>query len=174
MYSCVRPAVIVGVILHFVLSNFSSYAIASDAQYNRASLRGLQGLYVSVEGLSPEIQKDGLTEDLIRRDVESKLRMAGIRPLSKEEWFDVMGSPHLNVNVNALILRETKEYIYSIHLTFRQNVYPVREPILVLGATTWSVGGIIGITHGLDKIRASVRGQVDEFIRAYLSVNPKK
>ena len=174
MYSFFRLGVVGGVILHFVLSDFSSYAIASDVQYNRASLRGLKGVYVSVEGLSPEIQKDGLTEDLIRRDVESKLRMAEIRPLSKQERFDVMGSPHLSVNVNALILRDTREYVYSIQVTFRQNVYPEREPILVLGATTWSVGGIIGITHSLDKIRASVKGQVDEFIRAYLSVNPKR
>lgn len=174
MYGCVRLAVVASAILHFVLCNFSSLAIASDVQYNRASLRGLQGVYVSVEGLSPEIQKEGLTEDLIRRDVESKLKMAEIRALSKEEWFDVMGNPHLNVNVNALILRETKEYVYSIQVSFRQNVYPEREPILVLGATTWSVGGIIGITRRLDKIRTSVSGQVDEFIRAYLSVNQKK
>lgn len=171
-YLCV--AFVGAVSLVFTMVYLSSFAMASDAKYNRASLRGLEGVYVKVEGLAPEIEKDGLTETLIRRDVESKLRMAGIRMLSKEKWFDVMGSPHLYVNINCLKLRETKEYIYSIRIAFRQNAYPEREPILILGATTWSVGGIIGITHRLDKIRASLKSRFDEFIKAYLSVNPKK
>lgn len=174
MNICWRVAPIWSVIMFLTLLYPLSFAIASDAKYNRASLRGLEGVYVSVERLNPEIEKDGVTEGLIRRDVELKLRMAGIRALSKEEWFDVMGSPYLYVNVNALILRETREYIYSIHIAFKQNVYPVREPIVILGATTWSIGGIIGITSDLDKIRASLKGRVDEFIDAYLSVNPRK
>jgi hypothetical protein len=169
-----RIAFVGGVSLVFIVLYLSTFAAASDAKYNRGSLRGLEGVYVKVEGLSPEVEKDGLTKTLIRRDVESKLRMAGIRTLSKEKWFDVMGSPHLYVHINCLKLRETKEYIYSIRIAFRQNAYPEREPILILGAATWSVGGIIGITYRFDKIRTSVRGRVDEFIRAYLSVNPKK
>jgi hypothetical protein len=169
-----RIAFFGGVSLIFILLNLSSFAMASDAKYNRASLRGVEAVYVKVEGLTPEIEKDGLTETLIRRDVESRLRTAGIRILSKEKWFDVTGSPHLYLNVNCLKLRETKEYIYSIRIAFRQNVYPEREPILILGATTWSAGGIVGITYRFDKIRTSVKGRVDEFIRAYLSVNPKR
>jgi len=153
--------------------SISSVTFASDAKHNRASLRGLGGVYVSVEKLNPEIVKDGLTEDLLLEDAELKLKMAGIRVLPKERWHDVEGSPFLYLNVNALKLSETKEYIYSTYIAFRQNVYSMREPIPILGATTWSVGGIIGITHTLDKIRASVKGQMDEFINAYLSVNPK-
>ena len=163
-----------GVSLVFTLFSLSSFATASDAKYNRASLRAIEGVYVKVEGLTLEMEKEGLTETLIRRDVESKLQMAGIRTQSKEEWFDVLGSPHLYVNLNCLKLQETKEYIYSIHIAFRQNVYPEREPVLILGATTWSVGDIIGITNRLDKIRASLKNHLDAFIEAYLSVNPKK
>jgi hypothetical protein len=153
--------------------SISTLAFGFDANINKASLRGLEGVYVSVEKLNPEIEKDGLTEDLIRKDTELKLKGAGIRALSKKEWLSVEGSPYLYVSVNALKLRETNEYIYAIHIAFRQNVYPVREPIPVLGATTWSVGGIVGITHRLDKMRTSVKGQMDQFISAYLSVNPK-
>jgi hypothetical protein len=163
-----------GVSLFFFLLPFSSYALASDAKYNKASLRGVEGVYVKVEGLTPEMEKDGLGETLIRRDVESKLRTAGIRTLSKETWSDMTGSPHLYVNINCLKLGETNEYIYSIRIAFRQNAYPEREPILILGATTWSVGGVIGITQRIDKIRASLKGRVDKFIEAYLSVNPKR
>jgi hypothetical protein len=163
-----------GVSLFFAMLPFSSYALASDAKYNRASLRGVEGVYVKIEGLTPELEKDGLRKILIRTDVESELRTAGIRTLSKEKWFDVTGSPHLYVNINCLKLRETKEYIYSVRIAFRQNVYPEREPILILGATTWSVGGVIGITQRIEKIRASLKSRVEEFVRAYLSVNPKR
>jgi hypothetical protein len=163
-----------GVSLFLAMLPFSSYALASDAKYNRASLRGVEGVYVKIEGLTPELEKDGLRETLIRTDVESELRTAGIRTLSKEKWFDMTGSPHLYVNINCLKLRETKEYIYSVRIAFRQNVYPEREPILILGATTWSVGGVIGITQRIEKIRASLKSRVDEFVRAYLSVNPKR
>jgi len=169
-----RIVFVVGVSLFFGMLPFSSYALASDAKYNRASLRGVEGVYVKVEGLTPELEKDGLKETLIRRDVESELRTAGIRTLSKEKWFDMTGSPHLYVNINCLKLGETSEYIYSIRVAFRQNAYPEREPILILGATTWSVGGVIGITQRIDKIRASLKGRVEEFIEAYLSVNPKR
>ena len=169
-----RIAFVGGVSLVFAMLHLSTFALASDAKYNRASLRGVEGVYVKVEGLTPEMEKDGLKETLIRRDVESELRTAGIRTLSKEKWFDVIGSPHLYVNINCLKLGETKEYIYSIRIAFRQNVYSEREPVLVLGATTWSVGSIIGITHRMDKIRASLKTRVGEFIKAYLSVNPKR
>ena len=137
------------------------------------SLRGLKGVHIWVESLASQIKKDGLTEELIRRDVASQLQVAGIRILSKEEWFDTEGSPYLYVNANVLKLQPTNEYIYSIGISLRQNVYPVRKPIEITGAATWSMGGIIGITSNLNKIRASVKDQIEEFIRVYLSVNPK-
>jgi len=155
------------------LLTLSSPVMASDSQISRESLRDLKGIYVSVEKLAPEIGKDGLTGNSIGRDVESMLRKAKIKTLSKAEWFDATGSPYLYVNANVLKLPSTKEYIYSVNIAFKQNVYPVREAVEILGAATWSVGGIIGITPSLDKIRASIREQVDKFIKAYLSVNPR-
>jgi hypothetical protein len=126
-----------------------------------------------VENLGTQIEKDGLTKNSIKKDAEFMLRKAKIRTFSKGEWFEVTGSPYLYVNANVIKLLQTKEYIYSIGVALKQNVYPVREPIEILGATTWSLGGIIGITPSLDKIRAAVREQVNKFIKVYLSVNQK-
>ena len=162
-----------GVIIVSAFLYLSSLALASDEKYNRASLRGLKGVYVSVEKLGSDIERDGLTRDRLRKEVESKLRMAGIKILSRKQWSDVEGNPYLYVNANVLKLRETREYIYSINIAFKQDVYPLREPGIVWGASTWSVGGIIGITPRLDKIHAAVKGKVEQFINAYLSVNPK-
>ena len=164
---------ITNVIVVCTLINPSSHVSASDGKYNRASLRGLEGVYVSVENLDPEIEKDGLGKDLIRKDAVLQLRSAGIKVLSRQRWFDVTGSPYLYVNPHILKLRDTGEYIYSINIALKQNVYPVRESIEILGAATWSPGGIIGITGNMKKIRTSLQEQVKKFIDAYLAENAK-
>jgi hypothetical protein len=160
-----------GVIL--VLLTITSFSLAGQYSIQQESLRDLKGVFISVESLAPEIQKDGLTKDRIRKDVELMLRKAGIKTLSKKEWFDVEGSPCLYVNAHVLKLRSTREYIYSVNISFKQTVYPSRKPVEITGAATWTIGGIIGITADLDKIRASVKEQVEKFIKAYLGVNPK-
>lgn len=160
-----------GVIL--VLLTITSFSLAGQYSIQQESLRDLKGVFISVENFAPEIQKDGLTKDRIRKDVELMLRKAGIKILSKKEWFDVEGSPFLYVNTHVVKLRETREYIYSINISFKQTVYPARKPVEITGAATWTIGGIIGITPDLDKIRASVKTQVEDFIKAYLAVNPK-
>jgi hypothetical protein len=160
-----------GVIL--VLLTITSFSLAGQNSIQQESLRDLKGVFISVESLAPEIQKDGLTKDRIRKEVELMLRKAGIKTLSKKEWFDVEGSPCLYVNAHVLKLRSTREYIYSVNISFKQTVYPSRKPVEITGAATWTIGGIIGITADLDKIRASVKEQVEEFIKAYLAVNPK-
>lgn len=157
----------------FALLNMTTFSLAAYHSIQRESLRGLKGVYVSVENLTPEIQKDGLTKDRIQGDVELMLRTAGIKILSKEEWFDEEGGPSLYVNANVLKLSATREYVYSVNISFKQTVYPIRKPMEITGAATWSVGGIVGITPDLGKIRASIKEQVDEFIKAYWSVNPK-
>ena len=160
-------------IVIFALLNVTTFSLAGYHSIQRESLRGLKGVYVSVENLTPEIQKDGLTKDRIQGDVELMLRTAGIKILSKEEWFDEEGGPSLYVNANVLKLSATSEYVYSVNISFKQTVYPIRKPMEITGAATWSVGGIVGITPDLGKIRASIKEQVDEFIKAYWSVNPK-
>jgi len=152
---------------------FLTPAFADDARYNRASLHGIKGIYVSVEKLDPEIERAGLTIKQIRSDVDAKLRGAGIKVMPREAWFEAPGSPYLYVNANVLKLRETGEYLYSIRIAFKQNVYLVRDAVEVLGATTWSAGNIIGITGKVNKIRDSIKNRVDEFINAYLSMNQR-
>ena len=167
-YWCFFSAVIIALLL-------STTSISSAGQYTlqQESLRDLKGVYISVESLAPEIQKDGLTKDRIGKDVELMLRKDGINILSKKEWFDTEGSPCLYVNAHVLKLPATREYIYSVNISFKQTVYPARKPVEITGAATWTTGGIIGITPDLDKIRASVKTQIEEFIKAYLAVNPK-
>jgi hypothetical protein len=60
------------------LLSITSLSLAGQYSIQQESLRDLKGVYVSVESLSPEIQKDGLTKDSVRKDVVLMLRKAGI------------------------------------------------------------------------------------------------
>lgn len=159
--------------LAFALLIESPCLFAGDQKHNRASLSGVKEFYVVVEKIAPEIERDGLTEGLIRRDMEWRLQKAGLQTIPEAEAFDVSGSPYLYVNVYVLKLSATKEYIYSINMAFKQDVYLAREPVMVLGASTWSTGETMGITGNLQKIRASIGAQLEQFIAAFFDANPK-
>lgn len=149
------------------------FLFASDNQISRESLLGIEEIYVYVEPLGTEIEKLGLTGDLIQVDVIGKLKASGIKTLSRDEWLRKAGNPYLYVIIRVLGLTNTKEFIYSIDIAFRQSVYPIINTIEIPDAVTWSTGGVIGITPRLEKIRTSVKDQVDEFIHAFFSINPE-
>ena len=151
----------------------SPVLFADDYRQNRVSLSGIRACCVLVEKLTPEIEKTGLNDGLIRRDVESRLQRAGIKTIKKADSNEVLGSPCLYVNASILRLETTKEYIYSIHTAFKQDVYSMREAVTIVGAVTWSTGVTIGITGNLDRIRSSIGAQVDQFITAYFDVNAR-
>jgi len=137
------------------------------------SLRGLKGVYVIIESLKPDIEADGLREDQIQTDVELKLRLAGIKVLTEEEWEKELGCPCLYVKVSAR--KWESIYSCSTDVELHQDVYLVRDSsIRVFGAITWykSSFGLIGEMK-VYQIRDSIKDYVDEFINDYLSVNPK-
>ena len=53
-------------------------AAAADSDWNRRTLAGIQGVYVIIEELQPNIQryapKANLTTEQLRKDVEAKLK----------------------------------------------------------------------------------------------------
>ena len=73
-----------------------------DDEYTRKTLAGLTGLYVSVEHIPDEVQRDGLDTTQILTDVELKLRQAGITVLARQEWLSTAAAPYLYVNVQAI------------------------------------------------------------------------
>lgn len=168
-----RPPLLFLLTVLGILTLQESLAFAGDPRFNRHALKGFDAFYVTVERLAPEIEQDGLSVVSIRKDVESQLRSAGIKIVPEKESFDIPGNPCLYVNANVLKLQATGEYIYSINLSFNQNVYSVREPKIILGAGSWSSANVIGITGSLTKIQMSIKNQIDTFIEAYRFVNPR-
>jgi hypothetical protein len=146
----------------------------ADDETSRATLVGLPGVYVLVETVADEAQRDGLDTLQVRTDVEVKLRQAGIRVLSKEEWLSTAGAPYLYVNIQTA-KNNLRLYAVSVSIDLRQDVTLVREPSLRRLVATWSTPGVLGTvgSHKLATVRDDVRDLVDQFINAYLAANPK-
>jgi hypothetical protein len=163
--------IFIGFFIFFL--NTASYGLAQDDEDTRPTLRGFPGVHVVVEQLNPQIEKDGLTTNQLQKDTELKLRTAGMKVLSKEEFQKTLGKPYLYVTVNISILRtQITRYIFCIRLEFNQEVSLLNSPMTVVPAVTWSTGGW-GIDFSLENIRDILRKQVEKFANAYLAVNSK-
>ena len=138
------------------------------------SLQGIRGLAVVIEPLSSEIARAGLTFTDIRTDVELKLRLAGIKVLTIEESVNEPGSPWLYVNANVGL--SNNFVFYSIFVELKQSARLTRDAsIMSHNATTWHTATTgFGGNSRVREIRNVIKDLVDEFINAYLSVNPKK
>lgn len=152
-----------------------SLRAVGDSEINRATLRGLQGLHVAVS-LGPSEEKDQfkgkLTVEDFVTDTELKLRLAGIKVVSEEECSETPECALLFVNVNVLEGTGVKPYFWVIDLELCQKASLARARAIRAPTTTWNVGSF-GRAANLIIIRRLVKGKVDQFINAYLSVNPK-
>ena len=144
---------------------------ADDGDFARATLQGLQGVYILIEDIQPEMARAGLTTQQLHTDVEWQLRQAGIPVLTKDQAFRVQGAPYVYVYVH-LLPHPIGLTAYSILVEVNQRASLDRNGSSA-SVSTWSVQrlGTIGSRH-LATIRHDVRNQVDYFIHVYRSVNP--
>ena len=141
----------------------------------RGSLKGLKGMYVMV-GNYPDIKKDGLRESTIKTDVELKLRMAGIKVLTKEECIKDPGNPYLWIGVHSFKNEIIDIYAYCIIVELKQRVILSRDKKIECPATTWFTTVNIGTVgaNNVNSLRDNIKDRVDVFINDYLAVNPKE
>jgi hypothetical protein len=152
--------------------NLVAYVFAADISIDDpVTLRGLQGLAVVVGDINPEIEREGLTEAELRRDMEVKLQLAGIEVLSPEARRRLEGTPILYLY--CLIQKGPMGYFHEIVIQLREQVRLIRKPDHTTYAVTWANPGIIGRSTKLSDVRAAAGEVVDMFINAYLAANPK-
>ena len=184
---------IVLIVVVAVFMKLDVSALAIDDVQTRATLRGLEALYVQVEYFDPDLKKElkkgGLTESLLQTRIERRLEVAGIKVLSGEEFQSSDFTGILYVNVRILmpeILQKytytvegervpkggpTERYLYTIDVELRQPVSLLRNPVVKGLATTWSTASL-GFRR-LSGIQMDVADQVETFANAYLSVKSK-
>jgi hypothetical protein len=166
-----RHIVLVVILGAFIISDL--YAHAQDDETTRPTLRSLQGIFVYVEPLDPQIEQSGLIKSQIQTDTESQLKSAGIRVLTREDFLKGFGRPYLYINVNISMLKtQITRYLFYIKVELNQEVLLVRAPHTKVSTVTWSTGGW-GIDFSLDNIRETVKTQVGKFVSAYLTENPR-
>lgn len=162
--------------LMLVILYIATASIATaQRSLGRETLRGLRGVKVSIDNFVPEAEKEGLSKSQLQVDVELRLRKAGIRVLTEEEWLKTPGMPALYVLVTT---HENKigVHAFSIRVKLRQEVKLVRQPnFRTVLAGTYETNGYVGTvgSSNLRNLREAVADEVDVFINDYLAENPK-
>jgi len=145
-------------------------AAASDSQVERASLTGLTVMSVVVEDLGPLVGKLGPGTEALQRDVERRLRQAGLSITPDADAY-------LYVHVTVADPGGSLPLPYVVEVSLMQEVtlprgVKTRTP---LQCPTWSVNRL-GLATS-DRLRALLADRVnefvDQFVAAYRSVNPQ-
>lgn len=172
---CHRKGILnIGWVLITLALSLATAAHAIDSEYSRKSLKNIRGLHVLVEDLTSPTREAGFSKKKILKDVEAKLRLAGIRSLTQDQHFRVKGQPYLYVALSALQNPSADNLIvYYLNLELVQNVLLERDTKILVDAPTWSINKI-GATHRRKQVRNELKDFMDRFLTAFQSANPEK
>jgi len=161
-----------------LLSCFAVPPAAAEHPMERATLKGIGAILVIIEEIEADVERAGLSNATLQTDVEVRLRQSGIRVISSSERNTVQGSyANLYVNVNVLHSSNCLSYVYSVRAEVTQPVLLERDHKIFTIASTWRATGSIataGSARFATTAREEVRDQIDQFINAFLAMNPKR
>ena len=137
------------------------------------SLKGLSGVCVVVESLAPDISRDGLSADFLRKTVSSRLSVGGVSLLT-EDQLSQPGAAIFYVSITS-VKNDLGLYACNVHAEVIQAAALSRDPKILTPATTWTSGsvGIVGAAN-VKQLADTVAGIADEFVKDFLSVNSKQ
>jgi hypothetical protein len=164
-----RVLILVGLTLYWPIVGFSFTADKRD------TLRGLKEISVLVEYLPDDVEREGLNRENLQRDIEVRLRQAGLHVLTISELANSPGAPYLYVAVYPMTGPSANSNAYAVALALKQLVQLSRNPTTELFATTWE--GPMQLSSLSDRrvldIRARILDAVGRFIIDYRDVNSK-
>lgn len=140
----------------------------------RNTLVGLDGVYIYVEPLAPEVVEKGVTDVVLGAEVERCLRQAEIPVLyPTDDGQQTPGTPTLYLQVTALVGEHVDECVYAIRLELIQQVRLERdEDAPAFPIATWSVGGVgAGARKWRQAIIDDVLAFTDRFVESYVAAN---
>jgi hypothetical protein len=168
------------VLVFVIIAGFVLPAYAFDAEASRETLKGLSGFYVLIEELNPNIakyanvQKNQVTTQTLKTQVENRLQKAGIQVLSWDEMMKTPERPMLYVRVNTHEY-EKFWYAYDIRIEVRQLVTLMSRPEKPFSGSTWAVNmtGVMNIGQ-LQTLYDNLGLLLDRFVQAYQAVNKRQ
>ena len=165
---CLRVLILLGLMLWPALG----FGFTAD---KRDTLRGLKEISVLVEYLPDDVEREGLSREHLQRDIELRLRQAGLHVLTLTELANSPGAPYLYVAVYPITGPSPSLNAYAVALTLKQLVQLSRNPTTELFTTTWE--GPMQLSslsdHKVLDIRTRVFDAVGRFIIDYRDVNSK-
>jgi hypothetical protein len=126
-----------------------------------SSLRGAPEIYVGVEYLNSDLQREGLDQNVLKDDVVSRLRRAHI-PLAKHP------AACLCVNLTAVRVLGADTWAYALDVSFEQGMKLLRDETIQSSGRTWHAGTALGVVPASDlssTIRKKIGNKIDAFIR---------
>ena len=140
----------------------------SGVRNNPNALRAVEEIDVVVKDMDSRLENSGFSRDKTRAEVESKLRMAGIRVSPN-------ALPTLYVDIDSYEYSKCPGLaVITIRLDLYQFVYlpPSKE---ILWASAWSTESL-AFSGGpnVSEIKDLMKDHLDKFIHDYRSVNLRK
>ena len=155
-----------------ILVSFPVSHLWAQGNQERQSLSGLPGVAVIVGPIHADAERDGLTADALKTDVELWLRQAGITVFSQPgDDFAGPAFPYLTVVVSTVKSGDSYALCKSV-----QMFQVVTSRVTGDGAigSTWQASEVSIVSSALLRdIRDDVKGIVDEFINDWLAVHPQ-
>ena len=141
----------------------------------RDTLRGLSEISVLVEYLPDDVEREGLNREHLQRDIEVRLRQAGLHVLTITEVANSPGAPYLYIAVYPITSPSVNFNAYAVALTLKQLVQLSRQPTTELFATTWEGPMHFGSLSDAKVlgIRNKIFDALGRFIVDYRDVNSK-
>jgi hypothetical protein len=161
------------ILIVIAVSLLVSPCVNAEFVEGKESLRGIKGVMVVVD-LGKMAESYGGIAEKIQTDVELKLRMAGIKIKSIEEYAE---NPTAYLAVEARFIFTPKiTTIFKVGIYLVDIVRPLRNPNTRCWATTWRKEYLAFEEKArLEKtIRDQVKDLADQFLNDYLAVNPKQ
>jgi len=145
-------------------------AFAWDTERTRQSLRESMSFAVLVKVIQTKTGQDRFDVDVLQREAKSKLRMAGIDlvPLKEAKSH----TPFILITITSLKDRRVSYYVYNVDLSVLQETNLLRTPSIRATGVTWQTHAI-GLSEDLQPIRVAMDKVMEQFITAYISVNPR-
>jgi hypothetical protein len=150
-------------------ASLAAGCFGGDSAMDRATLRGVKAVKVIIDPPSPELEHNGVDRELLRVGVVQKLQNAGIKIDNDVVEF-------LGVDISSAARAGRKG---PVPLVIGVGVYQVvaltRDKNTKTVAETWGDQKVMAVpAKGLDRqVSMAVDDLVDEFVRAYRSVNPQ-
>ena len=142
---------------------------AQETGAGRTTLKGLSAVYVVVEELAESAKALGLEARSIQTDVELRLVQAGMNVVPPEEGKKLPGRPFLYIRITVT---KSAEAAY-VGVELDQDAQLERNNQRALSVATWDTGTISAHPSDL-LIREAVKADVDQFLKGWIAVNPRK